>query len=97
MAGEHLLVARHYRQTFHQRALYNVVSRIGIVNEFDDEVNLRVGEYLVSVVREECFDGARFVDVAYADSANLDIRRFDTFQNVVQTIADRSKTEESDL
>ena len=94
---EHLLVARDDGQTRLQGALDDGVGGLGVVDELDDEVYFRVVEYVVGLVREVGLDGARLADVAYADAFYLDVFGAYALQNVIETAAHGSETEESDV
>ena len=74
-----------------------MVCRVGIVHQFDDEVYFGVEEYVVGIVGERGIYLPFLVDIAYAYPFYFHVVGSDTLQYVVQSVADCSETEKSDV
>ena len=95
VVGKHLLVARHGRDAVRQCALDDVVCRLRIVDKLHDEIDLRIVEDIVGIVRKVGLHPARLVYVAHAYAFYVCVTRFDLVQYVEKAAADVSETEQS--
>ena len=91
VARQHLLVAAHHGQALQQRAFHYLIRRLGIVYQFNDEVDVRVVEEVVCVVGEACPHSAVFSKIAHADTLYRNILCANTLQHIIQPTAHRAE------
>ena len=91
VACQHLLVAAHHGQALQQRTFHYLIGCLGIVYQFDDEVDVRVVEEVVGIVGEACPHSAVFAKVAHADTLYRNILCTNALQHIIQPTAHRAE------
>ena len=96
VGGQHLFVAADHGQSLPQGAAYNFVGSLGIVDEFDNEIDFRVVEDIVGLVCEADVGLGVAFQMAHTNAAD---HRFlgwlQTGEHVVEPTAYTAETEES--
>ena len=83
MAGKHLLITRHYGQTHLQCSLNDSICGIGIINQLNNKVNIRVIENIIGIICELCIHTSLLIQITHANTLNLHVLRADTLQHII--------------
>jgi hypothetical protein len=81
--GEHFFVARDDRAAGDEGSFDDVKRSFGVVNEFNDEVDVRVVKYVVGIVGKVGLNRTRFFNVADANARDRDVWRINALKELV--------------